>query len=204
MKRFLLPVLLAYDLNANGMAAILIFPENGGPAVGVYAGAAFATQTVRVSSTRAEEDGRRIGTDAVLPRGGLFVGIENDRYRIDVSYDRAGNGDLRTERLLFNADFRFGGEHPLHPLLGIGVGQTDSRFDVPGRTLTFTNGTWALRGGLEYRKGGHYATLLAEYSRFLNAGSDSYLSDDTFTSYDLDEQHSFFIGLQYHYRFRFR
>lgn len=186
----------------SAFASLLLIPDNAHALIGIYGGPGSMTQEVTIDSTDHTRNGSEAVFHDVRPLIGAFVGLGNDRYRIGVAFDYRHGGSLSMQRLLFNADFILPYGRKIHPLIGAGIGAVDSRAKIDNRTVSFDNGTYTLRGGMEYRYDTHQAfECLMEYSRFLNTGSDTYVTEDVFTSYDLHEQNSIFLRLGYTYRF---
>ncbi len=202
-KLFTLLGLFSVHLCAqSAFASLLLIPDNAHTLIGIYGGPGSVVQEVTIDSTDHTLDGNKAVFHVVQPLIGAFVGLGNDRYRVGIAFDYRHDDSLSMQRLLFNADVRLPYGENIHPLLGVGIGAVNSRAKIDNRTVSFDNGTYTLRGGMEYRYDIRQAfECLIEYSRFLNAGSDTYVTEEVFTSYDLREQNSFFLRLGYTYRF---
>ncbi len=186
----------------SAFASLLLIPDHAHAVIGLYGGPGSVTQEVSVDSTDQTADGNIAVFHEVRPLVGVFAALENDRYRIGVAFDDLRGGGLSMQRLLFNADFRLPYGQRIRPMLGLGIGAASSRAEIDNRTVSFDNGIYTLRGGAEYRFDPRQAfECLIEYSRFLNAGSDTYVTEEVFTSYGLREQNSLLLRLGYTYRF---
>ncbi len=202
-KAIILFLLVAVELQAqSALAWILLIPDNAKAVIGISAGMVSLDQQVHIDSTDPAQDGLRFGYHQTNPDMGLLLGLENDRYGIDIAFDSSAGNGVSMQQLLFGFKYKFLQENTIHPMLGVNVGVTDSKLEIPDTTVTFSNGTYAVDAGVEFRQDDRQAIeIMMRYSRFLNAGSDTRTTETDFTSYNLHEQNSLSIRFGYRYRF---
>lgn len=183
---------------------MLILPGDAKLIGGLYGGAGQNRAQIKTSSTDSAVDGQQDVFNGATGLAGGLIGFEGAQYRFDCSYDHSENWQGRQQRLLFNFNFIWGSEPEegdYRPLLGLGVGVTDSRYDLPAATITHSSTTLALRSGMTYTLDHKQSLeLVVEYSYAPSTASDNDYSGIHFTSYDLDKQQTLFLRVGYNFK----
>mgnify|MGYP001256760094 CR=1 FL=1 len=182
-------------------AAMIILPRDAALVGGVYGGVARHEAKIE---TRSSAAGRSREYDAGAALAGILLGLEGKKYRVSTSFDRIEGGQTTQQRLFFNFDYMWGEECSaarFRPMIGAGIGSTESRYPSESGPRTFNTGSWALRGGFEYGLSADRSLeLLLEYSRPFSSGSDSDFSDSHFAITELVEQQLLMLRIGYNFK----
>ena len=193
--------MLTSSLFAN-MGSLLIIPTDAVVAVGIYTGSSTVLSNIEVESTDENLNGKITDIDKTEPFFGGYLGLQNAHYRFSVSYDVNNNSDLKLERLLINFDYKIGVQDGFRPMIGFGVGASESSYTMDGRDIKQDKAVIALRTGAEYFINGHNSIeLLAEYAYMFDSSGDSFLYDDEFTTYDIKNQNAIMFRIGYNFAF---
>ena len=202
MKKILfISSMLMASLSAN-MSSLLIIPRDAVVAIGIYGGSSTVLSGIEVDSTDITLDGKAYDIDKTEAFFGGYLGLQNSHYRFSISYDVNNNSDLRLERLLINFDYKIGAKDAFRPMIGFGVGASNSSYIIDGRDISQDKGVIALRGGTEYFINDHHSVeFLLEYAYMLDSGSGDAFYDDEFTTYDIKDQSNIILRIGYTFAF---
>lgn len=128
---------------------------------------------------------------------GLFISAQNSFYRLSLSYDIESDVDVKLQRGLLNADFKF------KPLIGFGVGAVSSSYALNGKAINQSNGVLAFRAGTEYLiDKSNSLEFLLEYSHTLTSRVGKSFNDGIdFTTYNIDNQNAIMFRIGYSFEF---
>ena len=202
MKLFLLLIFISSFLQAN-MGALFIIPRDAKVVMGVYSGVSQASTTTEIESTNSVIDEQLFNYDNNVALLGAMIGIENDYYRFNFSYDMNSDPDLELQRALMNFDFMIGQKEAFRPMLGFGVGAAMCSYDINNKKIKQDNGLLAFRAGTEYIiNESKSIEILLEYSYLItnNVGKSFYEGSD-FTTYNIKDKHDIMLRVGYNFEF---
>lgn len=202
-KIFILFYLMTNALEAqSALAGLILFPDNAKGIIGISGGMAYLDQKIHIHSTESSKDGLALNYFQTAPNIIIFLGLENDIYRISVSFEGFSSDDISMQQLIFGFNYKFLQGKKLHPMLGFGIGAAESTVKTLHEKISFSNGIYTLNAGVEFRHNDHHAIeVMTRYFRFLNSGSGTQFTETEFTSYNLHEQNGISVQLGYTYRF---
>ncbi len=184
------------------MGALLIFPQDAKVVTGIYSGSSSISTQITVDSTDSTLDKSNYSFADIAPFIGGYIGLQNSYYRLSVSYDINYYSEIQLQRLLFNFDYRLGKQDKFRPVIGLGVGAAESKYEINGKTIDHSNGVLVFRTGTHYTIDAHHSLeLLLEYSYMLDSRGSSYYTEDVFTSYNVGDQQVIMLRLGYSFTF---
>ncbi len=202
LKLLLLFILSNTLLQAN-MGAILIIPRDANVVMGIYSGASKTSTTTEIESTNSAIDGDSFNYDTSVAFIGAMIGVQNDYYRLSLSYDINSDSDLELQRALMNFDFMIGEKEGFRPILGFGVGVAMCSYDINSKNIKQDSGLLAFRAGTEYSiNKSNSIEVLLEYSHVItNSLGKSFYEGSDFTTYNIKDKDDIMLRIGYNFGF---
>ncbi len=142
---------------------------------------------VSVGSLNTYEKSDKLNDSQALLGG--YLGLENDSYRLSVSYDINKNSTIKTQRYMLNFDYRFQDIQNYKPFLGFALGGAYNEYTIQNRKIEFSNAVFSVHSGFEYLYDDKNSIeVLLEYSLMSN-------QDNSFVTFDFKDQSMFLIRL---------
>ncbi len=202
IKRGILLFMFLCSLLEANMGAILIIPRDANVVMGIYSGASQTSTTTEIESTNSAIDGDSFNYDNSVVFLGAMIGIQNDYYRLSLSYDANSDSDLELQRALMNFDFMIGEKEGFRPMLGFGVGVAMCSYDINNKNIKQDNGLLAFRVGSEYiLNESSSLEILLEYSYSItNSIGKSFYEGSNFTTYNIKDKNDIMLRIGYNFQ----
>lgn len=190
------------SLSAN-MGAILLLPTNAKPVIGIYTGTTKTKTDIEIKSTDNSIDGDKYTYNNDSTLIGVFIGAENEYYRLSFSFDKENTTKLQLDRFLINLDYKLTSYKNFKPMFGFGIGASSSTYNINNKEINQENGTIVFRIGSEVLiEKSNSIEILIEYSNMLTSNiGKSFYENNEFTTYDIKKQNSIMLRIGYNFKF---
>lgn len=205
IKKLILFLILSSSLLHASMGALLIIPRDANVVMGIYSGAIKTSTTLGIESTNSAIDTQSFKHENVAAFLGTMIGLQNDYYRFNLTYDINSDSDLELQRILMNFDFMIGERESFRPMLGVGVGVAKCSYDINNKNIKQESGLLVFRAGTEYAiDNSNSIEMMLEYSHVItNSVGRNFYEGDDFTTYNIEEKNDIILRIGYNFTFQF-